>query len=72
MVLFSQTVKPPRRFTWDVSVDPCPYFDNYKKFLAEKDTAYRFVRSNVPVEKPVVVEKPKAKPAVSNTEWVAE
>lgn len=72
MVLFSQTVKPPRRFTWDVSTDPCPYFDNYKKFLAEKDTAYRFVRSNVPVET-MVVEKPKEKkPAVSNTEWMAK
>ncbi len=48
MVLFSQSVRPPRRFTWDAKADPCPYFDNYHKFFVAEMDSKRFVRSNKP------------------------
>ena len=76
MVLFSQSVVSPRRFKWDVKVDPCPYFDNYAKFITEQE-GKRFVRSNVPLkeedEKKAELAVPVVRPsAPSNTTWIAK
>ncbi len=48
MVLSNQSVRTPKRMSWELAVDPCPYFDNYSKYMTESDTSFQFARQVMP------------------------
>jgi len=76
MVLCNQSVRTPKRMSWELAVDPCPYFDNYSKYITESEMTFQFARQVMP-DNPNFVSahipnKTQKRSKYRDDEWIAK